>query len=115
MSRKKGEVLAERAANLAIRYAQLEQRVHKLLAERDGLAGDLRSLEKHYEQTMENAKSLRLQLEDMRKQRDRAVNSAENAESRQIEVQRNLDRCLGWIDAKEGKPPLLEVRPELPF
>jgi len=106
MSRKKGEDLAERAANLALRYAELEER-HK------HLISDQQSLERHYQESMRNAASLRASLEDMRKQRDRAVDNAEGAEMRLRDKQIELARCLGWIDCKMDKPPQLDL--QIPF
>lgn len=114
MPRKKDEDLAERAANLAIRYAELEQQMLDVMRERDGYKGDLHSLEKHYEQTMENAKALRSQLEDMRKQRDEAQRDARQTREAFQLVRRDLDRCMGWIDKSRDCPPTLQYS-ELPF
>jgi chromosome segregation ATPase len=108
MSRKKGEDLAERAANLALRYTELEDR-YKCLIE------DHNSLEKHYEESMRNAASLRSQLEDMRKQRDMAFGNADGAEMRLRDKQIDLARCLGWIDAKMDRPPHVDTITEIPF
>jgi septal ring factor EnvC (AmiA/AmiB activator) len=107
-SKKDEDSWMNKAIRISVKLAEAEDALNESRQE-------TKMAEDAYNKLADAISGLRAQLEDMRKQRDRAVNSAENAESRQIEVQRNLDRCLGWIDAKEGKPPLLEMRPELPF
>lgn len=52
-------------------------------------------------------RELRVQLLDRERSLDRAM-------AKHDELRRDLDRCLGWIDAKQGTPPKLQEQ-ELPF
>lgn len=51
---------------------------------------------------------LRKQLEDMRRQRDRAVDQAEQDRARCERARENLARAMGWVDAKMDQAPMLE-------
>lgn len=84
-------------------------------AQAEGLRSDLTSVERTAGALSEAVKSLRVQLEDMRKQRDRAVDEAENERLRARTAERNLDRAMGWVDAKMDRPPELDTFTGRPF
>ncbi len=100
----------------------VDQRVAELLCERDALHNevvalrqDVAAAEKAHDNLAAAANELRIQLEDMRKQRDMAQCRAEDAQEQERIADGNMKRLLGWVDAKMGKPPALECSSRIPF
>lgn len=107
MSRKKGEeTWMDKAIRLSVKLAETEDALKESREE-------TKMAEAAYNKLADAVSGLRAQLEDMRKQRDRAVDQAERAEVRLRDKQIELSRAMGWIDCKMDKPPLFETG--LPF
>jgi predicted nucleic acid-binding Zn-ribbon protein len=97
------------------RILELTQERDAARIEAEGLRQDKQYAEKAYDNLNAAVVELRKQLEDMRKQRDRAVEEAERERSRARAAQSNLSRAMGWIDAKMDKPPFIDDTGEWPF
>jgi chromosome segregation ATPase len=100
----------------------VDPRVAELLRERDALHNevvalrqDVAAAEKAHDNLAVAASELRIQLKDMREHRDRAQHREQCAAHELREAERVIQRLLGWIDAKQDKPPAIERTPETPF
>jgi uncharacterized protein YoxC len=94
---------------------QAQRERDEALQQSKGLRDDVQMAERQADALAAAVNKLSAQLEDMRKQRDRAVDEAERERFRARSAENNLSRAMGWVDAKMDKPPLLADAGEWPF
>jgi len=69
-------------------------------------------LQKIHNKTGEAVSELRKQLDDMRRQRNEAVDDAQDARRELHCTRLKLERALGWVDCKSGSLPDLGAIPD---
>lgn len=104
---KKGEETWEnKAIRLSIKCTELEQALEES-------RGDTKRAEEWGEHLAAAVNQLKIELADMRKHRDRAVEQAGEAKMALRDKRIELARAMGWIDCKMDKPPQLDL--QIPF
>ena len=115
MARKKDNpTLEEHAAQLALRYTELEKALAVITEDRDGLVNKVIDLEQRIADLKKNRDELYADGKAWAERcRQAERETRELRESRDL-IRRDLDRCMGWIDKSRDCPPALQYS-ELPF